>query len=103
MINYAVNYDTIVNTLCENRTQLEKNCNGKCYLAKELSKTNDQTHKDVIKSNAIDVFVAKEILFFTQANTFNFQELKIDSTDLMNYQSDYFCKIFHPPLVYNYF
>lgn len=41
VIEYAVNYDYIVKVLCINKSRPEVHCNGKCYLSKELAKTND--------------------------------------------------------------
>jgi len=39
VIEYFVNYDYIVEQLCENRSKPVLACNGKCYLAKEIEKT----------------------------------------------------------------
>ncbi|WP_333596661.1 hypothetical protein [Chryseobacterium flavum] len=41
LVEYAVNYDYIVKVLCINKSRPEIHCNGKCYLSKELAKTND--------------------------------------------------------------
>ncbi|UKB79279.1 MULTISPECIES: hypothetical protein [Chryseobacterium] len=41
LVEYAVNYDYIVKVLCINKSRPEVHCNGKCYLSKELAKTND--------------------------------------------------------------
>lgn len=40
-VEYVVNYDYIVNELCENRATPEMGCNGKCHLMNELSKNTD--------------------------------------------------------------
>ncbi|WET48432.1 hypothetical protein PYS58_17850 [Chryseobacterium indologenes] len=40
LAEYAVNYNYIVNTLCINKSKPDLHCNGKCYLSKELAKTN---------------------------------------------------------------
>lgn len=40
LAEYAVNYNYIVNTLCVNKSKPELHCNGKCYLSKEVAKTN---------------------------------------------------------------
>jgi len=37
VVDYAINYDYIVNVLCENKGKPEMQCNGKCYLTKELA------------------------------------------------------------------
>lgn len=41
LVEYAVNYDYITKVLCINKARAEVHCNGKCYLSKELAKTND--------------------------------------------------------------
>ncbi|WP_149273024.1 hypothetical protein [Pareuzebyella sediminis] len=38
IVEYIVNYDYIVNVLCENKDRPELQCDGKCYLAKQLAK-----------------------------------------------------------------
>ncbi|WP_250253705.1 hypothetical protein [Chryseobacterium sp. Marseille-Q3244] len=43
LVEYAVNYNYIVNTLCVNKSKPEVHCNGKCYLSKELAKTTADT------------------------------------------------------------
>lgn len=41
LTEYAVNYDYISKVLCINKSRPEVHCNGKCYLSKQLAKTND--------------------------------------------------------------
>ncbi len=41
IIGYYINYDYIVNVLCENKDKPVMKCNGKCHLAKEIKKAND--------------------------------------------------------------
>lgn len=38
---YIMNYDYIVNVLCENKDKPRLNCDGKCYLAKLLAEEAD--------------------------------------------------------------
>lgn len=44
--DYIVNYDYIVNVLCENRDQPQLNCDGKCYLSKQLAKESEDRGKN---------------------------------------------------------
>ena len=39
---YVMNYDYIVDVLCENKERPKLNCDGKCYLAKQLAKESGQ-------------------------------------------------------------
>lgn len=50
VVEYIVNYDYIVEKLCENRDKPELQCNGKCYLAKMLSDTTDTDKKSPLWS-----------------------------------------------------
>lgn len=38
IVEYMINYDYIVTRLCENKDKPEMQCNGKCYLTKQLAK-----------------------------------------------------------------
>jgi hypothetical protein len=43
-MEYYANYNYIVTELCENKDKPFLECNGKCYLAKELNKVNHENH-----------------------------------------------------------
>lgn len=43
---YIVNYDYIKNVLCENLDKPMMNCDGKCYLAKQLAKESQQDQEN---------------------------------------------------------
>lgn len=49
IIEYYANYDYIANVLCENRDKPYLECNGKCYLQKQLNEVNHSNHEH--KSN----------------------------------------------------
>ena len=42
VLEYLVNYDYIVNELCENREKPILTCNGKCYLGDQVEKQLDR-------------------------------------------------------------
>ncbi len=44
IIEYHANYDYIANVLCENKDCPYLECNGKCYLEKQLKKVNHSSH-----------------------------------------------------------
>lgn len=46
VVEYVVNYDYIVNVLCENKDKPEMHCDGKCYLAKLLAEESEQSDKN---------------------------------------------------------
>jgi len=43
---YIMNYDYIVNELCENKDKPELQCNGKCYLMQLLAQESQQNEKN---------------------------------------------------------
>lgn len=44
IMEYYANYDYIANVLCENKDKPYLECNGKCYLEKQLNKSNHSNH-----------------------------------------------------------
>ncbi len=100
LVNYAVNYDYIVKNLCENRNNPQSTCKGKCYVSKELAKTEKQSNNSqTIKIAGLDVFISHDILSFLRQKESD-PERKIKYSDNINdHHSEYFARIFHPPLV----
>ncbi|WP_411030754.1 hypothetical protein [Spongiimicrobium sp. 3-5] len=43
---YVMNYDYIVNVLCENKDKPQLQCDGKCYLAKQLAKASEHNEEN---------------------------------------------------------
>lgn len=60
---YVMNYDYIKNVLCENKDKPQLNCDGKCYLAKQLAKESQQNQKNPFgeKQSKIEI---QHITFF---------------------------------------
>ncbi|KAA0128722.1 hypothetical protein FY557_07520 [Chryseobacterium sp. SN22] len=98
LIDYAVNYEYIVDNLCENRDIPQSTCKGKCYLEKELSKTEKQSNNGQnVKLAGLDVFLSHDVLSFS-VNRFDVENQKIKSGSTDFYTSEYHSRIFHPPL-----
>ena len=53
--DYIVNYDYIVNVLCENKDKPQLNCDGKCYLAKQLAKEIEDDGKNPFEQRQVSV------------------------------------------------
>jgi len=99
LINYAINYDYIVKNLCENKNVPQSTCKGKCYVEKELAKTEKQSNNNqTIKIAGLDVFLSNEILSFLHKNQSDTSPESIHADYINFHTSDYFSKIFHPPL-----
>lgn len=81
LVEYAVNYEYISEVLCINKSKPELHCNGKCYLSKEIAKTNDTDSSPLTKTKnsgqkLLDIYALPEITeinktenaFFTNFN-----------------------------------
>ncbi|MEG2077347.1 hypothetical protein SAMN05421796_101522 [Chryseobacterium piscicola] len=100
LINYAVNYDYIVKNLCENRKLMESDCKGKCFVKKELAKTEKQSNNSQnIKIPGLDIFLSLDVFAFSDHSQSYIKLEKYNPYNTDFYTSDYFSKIFHPPLV----
>jgi hypothetical protein len=55
LAEYAVNYDYIVENLCENRSTPSLHCDGKCYLAKQLAKESEGSDKNPFEGKRFNV------------------------------------------------
>lgn len=90
VIEYYANYDYIANVLCENRDKPYLECNGKCYLEKQLNKTNHNKHehKSTIPSIDFEKYPVSPLDFFAyQVNevkeiiSFNYFDINISFQD----------------------
>ncbi|WP_228451940.1 hypothetical protein [Chryseobacterium sp. G0186] len=100
LVNYAVNYDYIVKNLCEKREIPQSTCKGKCYVKKELAKTEKQSNSSqTIKIAGLDVFLSNDSLSFLSTKDFEQWVENPDSDHPDSHSSDYFSRIFHPPLI----
>lgn len=96
-----LNYNYIVKNLCENRNVPQSTCKGKCYVEKELAKTEKQSNNNQnIKIAGLDVFLFNEIFSFSDKSQSDIS-VKNPNSDYINFHpSEYFFRIFHPPLAY---
>lgn len=99
LVNYAVNYEYIVKNLCEKKDVPQSTCKGKCYVEKELSKTEKQSgnHQN-IKVSGLDVFVSNEILSCSDTIQPDASVNNPNADYINSHTSEYFSRIFHPPL-----
>lgn len=78
LVEYAVNYQYISEELCVNKKNVDLHCNGKCYLAKELSKANDSSPLFKRKNSVqkvLDFYIPTEIFKTSIASSFSFPNL----------------------------
>ena len=101
VLEYVVNYDYIVNELCENKLKPELKCNGKCHLTKELAKASEGNSDN--SSDKKITFEQNEIVFFQEIKPIEIRQIYfLNKTSIgNNYSNLYFhlndCAFFHPP------
>ncbi len=60
---YVINYDYIVNVLCENKDKPELKCDGKCYLSKQLAKESRQSEENPFGEKQTKTEVLQPVYF----------------------------------------
>lgn len=103
LVDYAINYDYIVEVLCINKDKPELQCNGKCHLTSELAKVNDdnstpdKTNSKLIKRILQVEFLTDDSFHISyQVNAGYNQPIKSHLNPLYFYL--YSSSVFHPPL-----
>jgi hypothetical protein len=108
LVNWKINQDEITEKYCENKSQPMLNCNGKCYLSKQLKKQEeiqafelDQNNKKIPTPKKI-----KEVDFCIQdyralSNIFLFDYNSTLEIQFKNnlYSFEFNSSLFHPPQV----
>lgn len=102
LVEYAVNYDYIVEKLCENKDKPEMECNGKCYLTKQLAE-EAAGEKENPSSNKTSKIEIPQIIISENLPEFIFAyNTEISSVNGFGYQPDLYNSLFvsgilHPP------
>ena len=101
VIEYVAQYDYIVSTLCENKDKPELECNGKCYLSKQLAKeAGDDENNPFNQTSKTEIpqFIISEVIpyfsFSTDIEISNINNFGL-APDL--YLSSFSLQILHPP------
>lgn len=98
MVNFVINYDYVVENLCEKRDQPENSCHGKCFLAKELSKTQNNNTQNAGKILSIDNFIAQDIFSVSNYQSY----ITKNRSAILNvdfFHTKYPSSVFRPPLI----
>jgi hypothetical protein len=100
-VEYAVNYQYISEELCVNKKNINLHCNGKCYLAKKLSKTTDTDSSPLSKGKnsvqkVLDFYIPTEVFKTSIENNFSFPNLNF--TYKTGYTFLFLKNIFRPPI-----
>lgn len=71
-VNFSLNQQEIARMECINKNRPELHCNGKCYLAKQLQKAEQQLDDKKQASSR-----SQEQLKWTESDLFSFEELPL--------------------------
>ncbi len=102
VLEYIAFYDYFKNELCENKENIELECNGKCHLTKELAKASDfpesgkekqiSVETNIVFCQEINENIVSEVVFYIHKS-------KIPSNYNLSYSSLEADSVFHPPIV----
>jgi len=94
---YEINKTYVAKVLCENKARPQLKCNGKCYLRKQLNKTENTQQDNKTKSSQIEWvdFIPVEKNIYTSV----YSEQPEQYTDFYSATTGYLpiTDIFHPP------
>ena len=62
LLDYAVNYNYISTQLCENQSEPDLRCNGKCYVKHEMAKSSENQSTKIQKVEFLQLFLPTESL-----------------------------------------
>lgn len=99
LLDYIIQYDYIVNVLCENKEKPQMHCNGKCHLNKALSETTSSDEQKKEDFKLINVLSIPAILPHSTLITID-KELTIYTKSFFHYTaffSEFTSKIDIPP------
>ena len=101
VLEYVVNYEYISKVLCINKDKPKLECNGKCYLMKELAKASDaETPLSSDKKGNASIL---DVIIFEEIKSFEIVPVCFGTKEKINpyYSKLYFhlnsTSVFHPP------
>lgn len=100
LLDYYLNYNYIATKLCENRDKPILDCNGKCYVAKEIEKNKKENHQDtVVLEFKMDFYISNDLEFITfiENSFLETQNNRIPVTRELNWYNSFLFSVFHPP------
>lgn len=100
VIDFKINQDFIAKARCINKEKPMLRCGGKCYLSKQLKKTEEQGEKKVPLSknekNQILYYYIQGSLTFLKDNAICCDKLRLMALQEF-FSSSFIADIFHPP------
>ena len=101
IIDYYANYDYIATVLCENKDKPYLECDGKCYLKKQLKEVNhtNHDHKSTVPQINFDDYPITPLGQFTYKLLIQKRLISAISYSAHFLSQDYFKSDFKPPQV----
>lgn len=62
VVEYVINYDFIIATLCENQDKPDMHCDGKCYLVKQLAQESESGDKNPLNDKLAKTDIPQNII-----------------------------------------
>jgi hypothetical protein len=93
---YALDIDSFIEELCENKDRPELQCNGTCYLSKMMTEKDDSTSNKlpIIEWEQQFFYIADEPMVMVEGITITFSSQNVY---VCHYSGDHLSSIFHPP------
>lgn len=102
-LEYVMHYDHIVEHHCVNRDNAEMDCNGACYLKKQVEKSSDAEHNPLHKSNQSDTLQILPVIgIFDSVEYMSFPPHHLSSFILFSlntYRNPFLQALYRPPQV----
>lgn len=97
LANYLINQDYIAEFLCINKDKPELECNGKCYLEKQLKEASEEKEKNLpaIAMEEYPIGIIDFIIFLSEKPIIETSTCDVQYYN--NYKFSYLNQIFHPP------
>lgn len=94
---YELNKKYVATKLCENRDKPKMHCNGKCYLKKQLKKTEENSKAPTSKSERFEM-----VYFIMPAKPFELHKVYLEpivhnTLYLAGFSLSFSVDVFHPP------
>lgn len=104
IVDYVLNYDFIVATLCENQDKPEMHCDGKCYLTKQLAQESESGDKNPLNDKLAKTDVPQNIIAERISGFHFLSEITFTNKIITKYSANLFPSLFvieipHPPQV----
>ncbi|MDX2190455.1 MAG: hypothetical protein SFY32_11380 [Bacteroidota bacterium] len=98
ILSFKLNQRYIAKNLCENRFKPKSSCEGKCYLAKQLKKHDQEESKSQKSNPRTEEYINAELSSFDMGTGLWLEKDTLNSFYLQTVLASFVGEIFHPPL-----